>query len=217
MKIATWNIERLKHRKKLDRIVEVLNEVDADILILTEADEQVELPQYPQKVLSQPLNEPTYDRTEFRTIVYSKFKLIGNRDTYDDKTAICPILETSFGPLAVYGTIIGIHGNRRQSFREDLEKQLSDFESVSKETAICIAGDFNMSFSDNYYFTKNGRQELNGCFNHNSLVNLTAELPEAIDHIVVSKSFVKDRSVKLTEWNLDKSLSDHKGVCVEIL
>jgi endonuclease/exonuclease/phosphatase family metal-dependent hydrolase len=49
------------------------------------------------------------------------------------------------------------------------------------------------------------------------LVNVTASLPECIDHIVVSKQFIGEREVKLTEWNLAKSLSDHKGVCAEFI
>lgn len=216
MKISTWNIERLKHKKRLDQIQEELNKIDGDILILTEADERVELPQYRHKVLTQPLDEVTYGRTEYRTIIYSKYPLVGSKPTYDGKTAICPIFETPFGSLAVYGTIIGIHGNRRQSFNNDLREQLTDVNVISKETAMCIAGDFNISFSDNYYYTKHGRDGLNACFDRNKLINLTAELPEAIDHIVLSEDFVGNATVKLSEWNIDKHLSDHKGVCVEL-
>ena len=216
MKLATWNIERLKHKKSLDQIREELNRVDTDILILTEADERVELPQYAHKVLTKGLEKPTYASTEYRTIVYSKYPLVGSKPTYDAHTAICPVFETPLGQLAVYGTIMGIFGNRHASFNEDLEKQLTDVDVLSKETALCIAGDFNISFSDNYYYTKDGRNALNACFERNNLVNLTATLPEAIDHLVLSKSFVDNRTTKLTEWNLDKALSDHKGVCVEI-
>lgn len=43
MKIATWNIERLKHRKSLDKIVDKCINVKADILVLTESDESIEL------------------------------------------------------------------------------------------------------------------------------------------------------------------------------
>lgn len=41
MKVATWNIERLKHKKNLNDIVRLCNEQHADILVLTETDEQV--------------------------------------------------------------------------------------------------------------------------------------------------------------------------------
>jgi hypothetical protein len=34
MKIATWNVERLKRLRKLDEIIAVCNAVDADIFVL---------------------------------------------------------------------------------------------------------------------------------------------------------------------------------------
>jgi endonuclease/exonuclease/phosphatase family metal-dependent hydrolase len=217
MKIANWNIERLKHLKRLDRITEAIEQQNADILVLTEADTRVELPMYPYRFETKPLEQPYYKPAERRVIVCSTFPIKGNLETYDPKTACCPILETPLGPLAVYGTIIGIHGNRRQTFKDDLAEQVMDFDSISKQVPVCIAGDFNMSFSDNYYYTKNGRETLSNCFEQNDLVNLTASLPECIDHIVVSKQFIGEREVKLTEWNLAKSLSDHKGVCAEFI
>ena len=36
-----------------------------------------------------------------------------------------------------------------------------------------------------------------------------------IDHIAVSKGFAGERAA-VAEWNKDKSLSDHKGIVVEI-
>ncbi len=38
MKIATWNVERLKHKKSLDKIIEACEKTKADIIILTEYD-----------------------------------------------------------------------------------------------------------------------------------------------------------------------------------
>lgn len=41
MRIATWNVERLKHRRTLCDILLACEQARADILILTETDEQV--------------------------------------------------------------------------------------------------------------------------------------------------------------------------------
>lgn len=41
MKIATWNVERLKHKKTLSEIIAACEQVRADILVLTETDELV--------------------------------------------------------------------------------------------------------------------------------------------------------------------------------
>ena len=41
MKIATWNVERLKHKKQLDQIQGLCNSIKADILVLTETDKRL--------------------------------------------------------------------------------------------------------------------------------------------------------------------------------
>ncbi len=38
MKIATWNVERLKHCASLDKLLQACERVRADILVLTETD-----------------------------------------------------------------------------------------------------------------------------------------------------------------------------------
>lgn len=214
MKIATWNIERLKHSKKLDVMLAKIGKVNADILVLTETDTRVN-PDYPFKVSTNILPTDNYKSTERRCSVFSKFEIIGSYETYDGLTTICPEVRTPFGNLLVYSTIIGVYGNRHPSFKEDLEKQLADFKRLGKRP-LCIVGDFNLSFSDNYYFTNAGRNALNSSLAENGLINLTADLNETIDHICLSKHFLGDRNVELLEWNQDKSLSDHEGVCVSI-
>ena len=44
MRIATWNVERLKHKNRLDDIVAECIDSKADILVLTETDNRIELP-----------------------------------------------------------------------------------------------------------------------------------------------------------------------------
>lgn len=41
MKIATWNVERLRHKKLLDEMLYSIDEVNADILVLTETDQRL--------------------------------------------------------------------------------------------------------------------------------------------------------------------------------
>jgi hypothetical protein len=73
----------------------------------------------------------------------------------------CGEVETEIGNLIVYVTIIGIYGNRHVNIKKDIEKQLKDFKNLSENNEfVCIAGDFNISFLDNYYYTKFGREEL---------------------------------------------------------
>ena len=41
LRIATWNIERLKHKKSLEQILLACEQIQADILVLTETDHRV--------------------------------------------------------------------------------------------------------------------------------------------------------------------------------
>jgi hypothetical protein len=77
---------------------------------------------------------------------------------------MCIQFNTTYGDSAVYATVIGLHGNRRNSFSQDLDCQLADFNKIAKLGNFCIAGDLNISFSDNYYYTKEGRQKLKNSF-----------------------------------------------------
>ena len=117
----------------------------------------------------------------------------------------------------IYGTIIGIFGNREKSFRQDLEKQTEDIRKLTENGAdICVIGDYNLTFSDNYYYTKYGRDMINDTFAKSAVKIITADRRECIDHIAISERYIGDSSIYIDEWNYDKSLSDHKGIVAEI-
>lgn len=219
MRIATWNIERLKHNRKLDEITEACNLIGADILVLTETDARVR-PEfsfdYHTPCLAQ-IQPEYYKPTENRVSVYTRYPCIRQHPTYDRYTALCVELETEKGALLVYGTIMGIYGNRHKNFKEHLPCQIEDFRRLSADGHnLCIAGDFNQSFSDNYYYTKAGRDMLLDCFDGLGIRILTAGQTWCIDHIALSEHFTDMTSVQINEWNLDKRLSDHKGIVVAI-
>ena len=217
MKIGTWNIERLtKNDKKIPYIVDILRKVNADIFILTETNEFLNLDNCYNCFHSSNLQENYYKEGEKRVSIFSKYNLIGYIKTFRGDTSICSILKTQLGDLAVYGTIIGVEGNRKPSFEEDLNQQLLDFDKIANENNLCISGDFNISFGDNYYFTESGRQKLNASFAKLGLENLTSEIPQNIDHIVLTKNLIAGKSTTYDVWNLDKKLSDHIGVSITI-
>ena len=218
MKIATWNIERLKDLKNLIPVVENIRKIDADILILTEFNNIVELPFYEFKIETQKLPREPYDykETERRVAIFSKFPIIKTFKTYDEMTSCCAEIQTNFGNLIVYGTIVGILGYSDKNFKTDLEKQTKDINSLSKLGHFCYSGDLNTSFSDNYYFTHFGRKSFIECFESNSLNIVTENLKENIDHIVLSENFSKNFKYEIVEWNIDKKLSDHKGICLKL-
>jgi exonuclease III len=217
MKIATWNVERLRHKDKLPCMTEICGELAADIFVLTETDTRLDLG-YKTRVHTLPLTDTAfYQSTERRVAICSKYALVGRRETFDEHTAVCAELMTERGVLLVYGVIIGIFGNRHENFKTDLPHIIADIDRLAAEgKPFCVCGDFNISFSDNYYFTKDGRTVLEDMFARNNLELLTRNQPECIDHIAISRGFVDGLSLDVREWNHDKKLSDHKGVMVEL-
>lgn len=219
MKIANWNLERLKHQSKINEIIQILNEFNADILVLTETDSRLKLENYNYNISTSNLSElnlNSYQKTENRVTIYSKYEIINHFETFDKNSSLCIALKTDYGDLVIYATIIGIYGNRNENFNIDLQKQLIDFDKYSKNSNLCIIGDYNISFSDNYYFTKFGREELEKSFENNKLTLLTRNQNECIDHIAISTKFIENFKHEVFEWNLNKKLSDHKGILVEL-
>ena len=215
MRIATWNVERLKHKRDLEKIKNICNELRADIFVLTETDEQINL-NYKNIFQTEKLPDSNfYKQTENRVTIFTNYDAVKYYQTYDKFTSVCVELETEFGNLLIYGTIIGIYGNRNKNFKQDLLKQIEDFKILSEKN-ICIVGDFNCSFADNCYFTNFGRENLLQTFSDFEIELLTKNSVECIDHIAISKKFLSDRKYNFAEWNIEKSLSDHKGIFVDI-
>jgi hypothetical protein len=194
-----------------------LTKINADILILTETNEIINLGNSYNCFHTSKLEEPYYKNGERRVSIYSKYDFIEDFITFRADTSICIKLKTPLGELAVYGTVIGTHGNRSESFIADLDEQLIDFNRIAKANSFCISGDLNITFADNYYYTKEGREKLNASFENLNLINLTANIPENIDHIVLTKTFVGERQPKIETWNMDKKLSDHIGISIELI
>ena len=235
MKIATWNVERLKHIKDVDKMLSEIKKVAADILVLTETDERLH-PDYPycyQTPMLKEIRPDYYKETENRISIYTKYKCVKEYPTYDKYTAICVELETEYGRLAIYGTIMGIFGNREKSFKTDLVKQMEDIRRLTAEgVRLCIIGDYNLTFSDKYYYTNFGRDTVLKCFEENHVNLMTGHRKECIDHIAIQDDFLyfdeqdppkegewrQSRLVvsDVDEWNWDKSLSDHKGTVIDI-
>lgn len=225
MKIATWNIERpSKNGKKVKEIIKFLIDLNADILVLTETNEFINLgPDYNVSHTSI-LQDKMYKTGERRVSIFSKFPFADKTNgfkTFNSDTSLCVTLKTSLGELAVYGTIIGVLGNRGTQFKNDLENQLLDFENINKHTKnFCLIGDLNISFTDNYYFTKTGRDKLNSSFEKNQMKNFTADIKHNIDHIILTENFVGKQRFVVSYWNETENkqteLSDHKGVMIEI-
>ena len=229
-KIATWNVERPnltmgKEKERVNAINAELKKHPADILILTETNECIS-PGTAHVHFSEPLDKERggdyYKDGERRIGIWSNFDIIERPKVTDPLTTTCAVLQTPYGKLAVFGSIIGIHGIFDKDFYIDLQNQIEDLRRFAIEGYnICYAGDFNISFSGRYRPNKKATIPLNDIFTALKMKKLTADIPENIDHIVISESFRSIPSFEKEYWNVDKKearprLSDHKGVVVTI-
>jgi len=220
LRIATWNVERpTLFSNRVPAINAELKKVAADIFILTETNSCISpgegysvcstLPLAPDK------DGDYYKQGELRVSIYSVFPIKESLPVTNPDTTVCALIDTPYGPLAVYGCIIGIHG-RGKGFDIDLQQQIEDLSLLSKQHQVCYAGDFNVSFCDKYYTKKEAKKLLEESFSKYTMRNLTADIPANIDHIAISEAFLKGTSIQKSCWNEEKKLSDHKGVMVTL-
>ena len=218
MKILTWNLERPKKSNPL--ILQKLKDLDADILILTETNIAINpgslYSSVSTEILESDFEGINYSSGENRTSIWSKYKIRDQFKTYDNFTSVCVEVEVADKILNVYGTIMGVFGGKGECFKRDLESQLLDFEKFSAGKLFCICGDFNVMFSGFAYPSHEARNKLNSLFEKLDLINLTSEIENNVDHIVISKNFISEKKIKIETWNENKNLSDHIGVCVTI-
>ncbi len=213
MKIATWNLERLEKRKNSE-IKEILINLDADLLILTETNSAIQLENYTcisAETLPNIFEGIKYKEGENRVSIWTKYKVKNHYKTFDSFTAVCCDVKTPFGILTVYGSIIGVFGNRQPRFNNDLLGHLSDFKELFPGRNVCFAGDLNVTFSGRVWPSKVARQILNDTFKNYDLINTTENIVNNVDHIVLSKDFIKNKKLEIFTWNEDKKLSDHVG------
>jgi endonuclease/exonuclease/phosphatase family metal-dependent hydrolase len=225
MKIINFNIERLLILSKLKSIIELIKSYDADIIVLTETNSRlIDLGENYFAQHSKPLskhqdNVNFYREGENRVSIYSKYPIKRRIQTTDEFTSLAIELETTFGKLIIYATIVGIFGYSRDKdrFVKDFNEQESDFNKIFTNENVCLIGDLNISLSGWIYPSKEYRENLSNIINQFDLDKSTGNLDDNIDHILISKKFINNRELKVEEFNSDKKLSDHIGICLTVI
>ena len=147
MKIATWNLERpSKNGHKTPAILQCLQKLNADILVLTETNECIDLGNDYEDYQTEKYEGINCKQGDRQVSIFSKYPIIRHLPTFRADTNLCVEIKTPLGKLIVYGSIIGNFGNRGDQFKTDLDKQLLNFEAYGKTNNLCIIGDLNISF-----------------------------------------------------------------------
>jgi len=213
MRIATWNLQRLEKRKN-QQVLDKLADINADILVLTETNSIIQLDNYTcisTDLLPTDFDNIKYNVGENRVSILTKYKATTQHITFDRFTTVCTDIETPFGLLTVYGSIIGVFANRQPRFANDLNGQLADFEKIFNGRQVCFTGDLNVTFSGRPWPSSKARQTLMETFKSYRLTNTTANIADTVDHIVLSSDFIENKHLEIETWNADKKLSDLVG------
>ncbi len=250
MRIATWNVERPKnaHSPRSQHILAKLREVEADIWILTETHEAIAASaDYHTTSTPTVTSAPIFHQQgEHKTTIWSRWPSIEVFETSTPHRAICTIVETPFGKLVVYGTVIPYHGARWpygtkrnwDAHYAAIATQGADWSRLRREYpmhGLCVAGDFNQNRPRRVnYGTKWGLALFDLALDKNNLIGVTqADFPAAkeldpenqkllthsIDHICLNRhwaKWVKRVGIWPGQTADGTYLSDHSGVFVDL-
>lgn len=235
-RIATWNLERprqngwTKNQRRLDKI----REIDADVWVLTETNSAISLQDQYQSVAS--CASEYHKAGENLTTIWSRCKILRRLPTFDPTCAVCAEIDSPFGAMIVYGTVItyandkGMSGTakRWEEHRRSIHQHHQDWLRIRKQFPdhlMCIAGDFNQSRDQSgWYEEEQSVEMLSLALQDLEIVCVTNENMRAkglsratVDHICLPE---KLKPYKVDAWEgttpETRRMSDHNGVFVDI-
>jgi exonuclease III len=222
MKILSWNLKRPSNSPnsiKNTFIIDLIEKINPDIIFLTETNSSIHFHNYfshHSQALPTLHDGQAYKTGENRVSIFSRFEIENIIATYDSYTAICCEVNSPFGALTLYGSIIGSLGGRGQLFDNDLVFQKAEIEKLAKSGRLIYAGDFNISFSGLPYPSKKVVQEMMDFFKLNSLTNTTNKNIDSAIHIVVSNEILNGKKAKQEMISIDRKISDHHLVLLKV-
>ena len=171
VRIATYNIHAWKNpygKKNLDTILDVINTIDADVIILQEAVLDPALMNYISTRLNCSLTNKNFcktisykNNTEFGNIIISKLPIHAlTSHTYavpQGKETRCfikaELVLANQKKLSIYGTHLEVHDKSwNESKRVSEIKELLTYTSTDTNENIIIAGDLNAVRKEDYQY-----------------------------------------------------------------
>lgn len=237
MRIGTWNVEYAagadKNRLRFDR----LNDEKADIWVLTETHDDLNLSETHRAVST--VQRPTGRAGGRWTTIWTRWAVREVVAVDDPVRTTAALIDAPSGPLLVYGTVLpwgtdpGPTGGARGWTEMDrvLPLQLAEWRRLRArypEAALVVAGDFNVNLGGpHYYGTERARKVLRagleelqlGCATESDRVPSGALVHPPIDHIVVPAAWLPRTTVSSAWEGRDphgRGLSDHSGLVVEV-
>jgi len=237
--VGTWNVEYAAGADRNALRLARLQQVPADIWVLTETHDDLDLSETHVAVSTE--QRPTGRAGGRWTTIWSRQKVLARIEVRDPVRTVAALVQTSMGPVAVYGTVLPWHSDpgpgehRAKNWTEQdrvLQIQLAEWRAIradlGPDVPLIVAGDLNMSLGGpRYYGTKRGEAALReglaelglGCATEYDRLAPGALQHSPIDHIVVPEPWLP-RTRIAAAWEgtneAGRKLSDHSGLVVEV-
>ena len=239
MKIATWNLQSDKPllRERETLFLQAMNEVNADVWVLTETWEQFSPgDDYRLAAESSPSDDLLpVDRRWVAIWVKSSFTTAQQAVQLEqDRMACVLVTKPGQGDVVLIGTVLPWHFDKRwlyaAGFCAALTIQVAEWKRRREKFHSCVysvAGDFNQSLPcKQRRGSKQGEIALNNAIKSQDLKCVTegndslTSTPR-IDHICVSQSGLRHSFIpKAGEWAIpligEKEITDHSGVFADL-
>ena len=243
MRIATWNLERVRPGTgvRSQRIRDAIAGIDPDVWVLTESHADfVPAPDYVRHAVS--AEAPDRGGGERWVVIWVRAGVdvlpLGVTGE-PERAAAVQINRADRAPLLVFGTVLPWRGDKRrqearggQAFARSLQLQATDWAAARAAVSgaeLCIAGDFNQELgADGPVGTRMGRDAFDGTLEALGLSCVTGGVHDPlmargwrtnIDHILLSRGLRADAAAEIwpEHFPLSGKLSDHHGICVRVV
>jgi hypothetical protein len=241
IRIANWNLDRASSGERARRIHELIDEVQADIWVLTETRDSV-CPGDGYRQVAGSAANARGDNDERWVSIWTRLAVADARPTNDEEFSACAVIQhDEVGSLAVYGTVLPWRGSvwrehrsaDAAAFRAALQAQARDWNRLRDDprvNAVCVAGDFNQDLSaKHYYWSATARSALRAALLECDLTPLTADDDDpvrsrtngkdaCIDHICITSSLATPAvSISARLPIVDgHRLSDHPAIIADL-
>jgi hypothetical protein len=243
MKIATWNVDRVRpgNGARSERIRRAIAEVDADVWVLTETHPDF-TPGEGFATAAVSASAPDRKGAECWVAIWVRRDWASEEFTLSgqpERSAASLLRRTNGKPIIIFGCVLPWRSDVRHSvvrggaaFAHAIEAQSADWDLLRtkhRDAVFCLAGDLNQELTANGSVgTKRGREALVEALGRRDLVCITGGdldplvargWPASIDHIAIGPGIQvipNSHHVWPNQYPLHRNMPDHHGVRVEL-
>jgi endonuclease/exonuclease/phosphatase family metal-dependent hydrolase len=241
MKIATWNVARpiiSDRSKRLDRIIQEINHVNADIWILTETRPEVS----PGITYSSIAPDDSFPGEKW-VMIWSCYPIEKISIHCEYSRAVAAVVKPpDRKPIVVCGVVLPWVGSAwkdkkaagGEAFAAALLEQTEEWKRLNNKYPtydFVVAGDFNQNLGPTHFYgSKHNKEFLNAtlkeldleCLTNSNMDPVFAQTHgewQSVDHICTNPRLANTAKAPRKAWpegsKPDKRLSDHFGAAVE--